>query len=398
MSKSKSKKADKIQHLHGNLFRVHKSLILYAEPVEVEDMEAFSNPRRTMVNGVLTGNGLTKIEMDELRNAIRTEGLHHPLMLRGVKMGEPMVLLNGERRKRCIDLLTANKELCLDPASQTEVPAQDLYEYIECRILQDIDDKTAFKHAFSSNDRAVGIGEGATVALIRSWRKHRWSDDDILSVTGKSITWLRDSDLLVRLDKKTFAALAANEINRTVAIKLAKIKDTKQRQGALAKSREFAAKRLHALQEKNNVDLAEANEAAEVAEAQMELAQFEGKPAELKRAKNRHRRAKNKIDSTQNQKDKLSSRPVQATIKDFDKAHNEEIPKELTPTKIKKHHINSLRRIIDSGNHDYIAGWMDYWWRHGVLGGERDIAKLMERYEMLKHPKTYNRPIGLRGK
>jgi hypothetical protein len=41
---------------------------------------------------------------------------------------------------------------------------------------------------------------------------------------------------------------------------------------------------------------------------------------------------------------------------------------------------------------------MDYWWRHGVLGGERDIAKLMERYEMLKHPKTYNRPIGIRGK
>ena len=47
-----SKKIDKVQHLHGNLYRVHRSLIAYADPVE--DMVSFCNPRRTMVNGVLT--------------------------------------------------------------------------------------------------------------------------------------------------------------------------------------------------------------------------------------------------------------------------------------------------------------------------------------------------------
>lgn len=380
---SNSKKADKIQHLHGNLYRVHSSLIAYAEPVELENMVAFSNPRRTMVNGVLTGKGLTKIEMDELREAIRTEGLHHPLMLRCVEMGKPMVLLNGERRKRCIDKLKSDKQVCLDPASGTEVPAQDLYEYVECRILKDIDDKTAFKHAFSSNERAVDIGEGATVALIRSWRKHKWSDDDILGVTGKSITWLRDSDLLVHLDKKTFSALAANEINRTVAIKLAKIKDTKDRQVALVRSREFAAKRLQSLQEKINIDLVEAEEAAEVAESQMALAEYRGNSVEHGRAKNRHRRAKRKIDTTQIKKEQLDGRNIQATVKDLDNAQDE-IPKGLTPAKIRKHHIGSLRAIIDRGTHDFIAGWMDFWWRHGVLAGERNLERLMERYERMK--------------
>jgi hypothetical protein len=391
MSKSKSK--DKIQHLHGNLYRVHSSLIAYAEP---HANIAFSNPRRTMVNGVLTGKGFTKTEMDELRSAIRTEGLHHPLMLRCVEMGKPMALLNGERRKRCIDKLKADKEVCLDPASGKDIPARDLYEYVECRILKDIDDKTAFKHAFSSNERAVDIGEGATVALIRSWRKQKWSDEDILGVTGKSITWLRDSDLLVKLDNKTFAALAANEINRTVAIKLAKIKDTNARQAALAKSREFAARRLKALQEKNNIDLAEAEKAAEVAEAQMELAEFKGKPVEVNRARKRHSRAKRKIDTTQTKRDALEQRNPQATIKDLNNAQ-EEIPKGLTPAKIRKHHIGDLPGIIAAANHEYIAGWMDYWWRYGVLGGERNIELLMERYER-KHPKTFGRPIGLRGR
>lgn len=373
--------SNKIQHLHGNLYRVHSSLIVYTDTVN--DTTAFSNPRRTMVNGVLTGKGFTKIEMDELRDAIRTEGLHHPLMLRCVEMEQPMVLLNGERRKRCIDKLMADNELCLDPDSGKQVPAQKLYEYIECRILKDIDDKTAFKHAFSSNERAVDIGEGATIALIRSWRKHKWSDDDILNVTGKSITWLRDSDLLVNLDKKTFSALAANEINRTVAIKLAKIKDTKDRQTALAKSRTYAAKRLLALQEKINEDLADAEKAAEIAESQMELAEYKEKPTEVNRARNRHRRAQIKINATQTKREVLDSRIPQATIKDLDKAQ-EEIPKGLTPAKIKKHHIGDLKEILASGAHDYIAGWMDYWWRYGVLGGERNIRILMEQYEKMK--------------
>jgi len=373
-----SKKIDKVQHLHGNLYRVHRSLIAYADPVE--DMVSFCNPRRTMVNGVLTGKGLSLNEMSELREAIRTEGLHHPLMLRCIDIDKPMALLNGERRKRSIDKLIADKTPCLDPASGDMVPAHILYEYVECRILKNLDDKMAFKHAFSSNERAVDIGEGATVALIRSWRKHKWSDDDILGVTGKSITWLRDSDLLVNLDDKTFTALAGNEINRTVAIRLAKIKSIKERQVALAKSRQYAAQRLKALQEKNNEDLAEAEKLAEVAEAQIELAEFRGKPAEKVRAARRHTRATRKIVATQGKQEELNGRNLQATTKDLDKAQ-EEIPKALTPAKISKHHISSLRRILESGEHNYLAGWMDYWHRFGVLAGERDIEKLMGQYE-----------------
>ena len=80
MSAIKEKQEDTI-HLHGNLYRVRLDKIHFAESGDDADILTFKNPRHILGN---SSKGFSKEEMSELREAIRTEGLKDPLLLRWV--------------------------------------------------------------------------------------------------------------------------------------------------------------------------------------------------------------------------------------------------------------------------------------------------------------------------
>jgi hypothetical protein len=290
--------------------------------------------------------------------------------------------LNGERRKLCIDKLISDEAECYDPANKKWVPAATLYDFIPCNILIDIDEKEKYKVAFSANERAVDIGEGATVILIREWRQMGWQDPDIQRATEKSITWLRDTESLLALDDHTFEALVLGEINRTVALELAKIADKKERIRRLEKSREYAALRLESVQKSIQDEVSEAEEVAEISDAQIRHAELTG--GDTVKAEARKARAERKLVRKVTQASKLSSKRVQVTIKDLDKANADMQgdAKALTMAKIQKHHIGDLTIIAEEGGkHADKAALMLFWWQNGVLAGNRDLRIIFDEFD-----------------
>jgi len=396
---TKVNEAEPVQHLHGTLYRVKADLIKVAD-IELDATNGeFHNPRCTLIDGVPTGRGLSKVEMDELREAIRTEGLQNPPTLRGKSNlgSSPLIVLNGERRFRCITKLRKDNAQCFDPADGTYKPARELYDYIDARILINIDDKTAYKHAFSGNERAVDIGEGATVALIRQWRKFGWKDEDIMTITGKSITWLRDTDLLISLDETSFNALHSEEINRTVALQLAKVKDVKDRHGRLAEARRFANERMLSLQQKVEKDLDYLNEQNELTKAQITEAEIIGNKQLKARATEAAKTLAAKLEEKTAEAEELNTKTAKVTSKDLDKANvacKTGEDKRLTYAKGAKLWIPALEQIIASGGKDeegtdlnisvddaklVYSIWMD-----GIEKGERDILKLLQAHQKTK--------------
>lgn len=337
--------------LSGNLYRVPVELIVYAED---GDLVGFVNPRKVMVGGKPQANGFSPEEMNELREAIRMEGLQHPLLLHKrdkESHKELLAIINGERRKRCIDRLIKENTPCFDPTTNKFVPARELYDYVECRVYFNLTPKAAYKYAFSSNERAVGIGEGATVALIRQWKKDGWPEEDLQEVTGKSITWFRDTLRLTRLDERSFAALCNNEINRTVALCLSKIDNEEERLKRLMRARDFAAQRIRTLQEKCDMDLHDAEAAAEVAESQVAYADHLGNETMKKEVVEKHKRAGDRVITLKGKQEELQSKTVKVTGKDLDKAAGEveDIVKRLTFAKIEKCWVGDLHRLKQGG-------------------------------------------------
>jgi Skp family chaperone for outer membrane proteins len=379
--------------LGGNLFRVHNSVVDYADGQPDQGGLKFINPRRIIANATQASMGLDKESMDELREALRTEGLQNPLTLNGKgNLGSGrLVLLNGERRKRCLDKLVKDNVECYDQANDKWVPAAELYEYIECRIHSNINIKQKYKHAFSGNDKARGIGEGATIALVKMWRtaEEPWSDEDIMQVTGKSITWLRDTDLLINLDATTFEALVSGGINRTVALELAKEDDPQVRLARFHKASTLAAQRMTALIEKTDGKIQEYRELAEQAEADLAAQSLMGTAKGRKSAQQRLKREQSKLDTTVKNQQNLQTRNPQVTRKDLDKADSAlgtAESKMLTFAKIEKHWYAESDALL-SENADVPEGIFDsdlrlvkLLWEEGIQKGERDIVVLLQMH------------------
>lgn len=354
-----TEKIDGIQHLNGNLYRVRNTLINFTEQGEPNNGLTFSNPR--LINGNPKPKGFSKEEMNELREAIRTEGLANPLLLRWSEVDNKRKLqvVGGERRKRCIDKLITSDADCFDPATESWMKASKVYEYIDVRI-NEMDDQTAFKNAFSENDTSVGIGDGATIGLIAEFRKAGWTDDEILKTTGKSISWLRDTDILLSLDEKTFAALTSEEINRSSALELAKIEDVQTRTEHLHLAEQFAVSRIKALKEKLTHEVESAETKAELAKAaavEAVIRNNDEDAAEKEKAKQEKAlaRAAKKKQEIENLDENM---PV-ITGKDLHKAKNKiaskdetisdeelEDGKALTNAKIAKYWYEPLAKII----------------------------------------------------
>lgn len=384
VSENFAKSMDGVKHLHGNLYRVKRNLIQLAEPGfnPSEKSLKFANPRYVRTTkGKPVGKGLAKEEMEELRNAIRTEGLENPLRLRFVdgKEGSVLEVVNGERRKRNIDKLCKDNEDCYDPASEEIKKAGVLYDSIDCRINR-MDDRTAFKYSFSDGERAIDIGEAATVSFVRHLRRCGEDNESIVELTGKSITWVKETDELIALDNKTFEALNSEEINRKVALSLAEIANTKERLAKLAQVKQSAIIRLEKLQEKIDEEVEKAEDQQEIARAEKREAEITGGDTEA--AEEVETEAKKKVTKKKKEQKKVSQRKPKATGKDL--GEDERTP--LTRSKIEKSWYEPLPAIIRKRDEeiDVEDARLAKLLCEGIFKGERDVLKLLKQHKKNK--------------
>jgi hypothetical protein len=332
--------------LYGNLYRVPIASVSFAP--EKGDGFSFFNPR--LIDG--GQKGFSKEEMDELREAIRTEGLENPLSLR--RLEDSLQLISGERRLRCLLKLIKDDADCWQPSTGEWVKASILYEFVEARIGE-YDDQTAWKLAISANERAIGIGESATISLVRQLRTAEYTDKQIMGITGKSITWLKDTDLLNTLDKATLDALAADQINRTVAIDLAKIEDINERLDLLDTARSVALGRLASVRKKLEKEVNASESKADMAKAKAVVADHRGDDKAAAEAKERAEELEVKADEKRKEKEKLENGQARVTSKDLQKAKSNKKKAEgndggekvaLTKAKIKKHWLDVCVQLI----------------------------------------------------
>lgn len=384
---------DGVIHLYGNLYRMRLDLIHFADTVE-KDVLSFKNPRLMLAGS--KPKGFSKEEMSELRESVRTIGLENPMILRPVEFEGKTILqlISGERRTRCCQKLVKDDADCYNPATGKYVKASDLYEYVEVRINH-LDDRAAWKSAYSSNDKAVDIGDGATIALIREWRNAGWTDDEILETTGKSISWLRDTDVLIGLDEETFDALKNEQINRSVALEFAKIEDVNERLETLKSALNFASTRLQEIKKKLAKAADNAEDKLELAEAQKAAAELGGdkkakEKAEVKATKLAARVAKKKA-AADDESTKVNSKDLQkarSSVKKTGNSHAGEDAKALTRNKIQKHwyapcaaHVKGAEESDDFDNED---ARLVILLSESIEKGNEDIFKILKHHKKMK--------------
>lgn len=325
-----------------DLYEVDFDSVIVADPGFGKDSDVkFHNPRFSL--GTKDAVGLDRESMNELKESIRSQGLFNPLVCRQVD--DSIILVAGERRYRAIASLIQKNELCFDPGTDKMVPAKELYGKIQCRIRK-LNDIEALTEAFAENDRAKNIGEGATVGFVKYLRNHGCDSETILAITGKSISWLADTDLLVGLDEKTFESLAKNEINRSAALELVKIEDIEERVSRLEDARQRLNARIGKLKASATKALQKAKQKVELAEAEADVAKIVGEGSE--EAEQKIAKAKQKAQKKQEHVSKIDGK-AKITTKDIRGAAKDagvEEKKPLTSVKIRKMWLDPLTNII----------------------------------------------------
>jgi len=397
-----------IIHLHGDLYRVRHDLIEYAsegfDPASTEFV--FQNPRHISdgtESGKTIGHGFSKEAMDELREAIRTEGLDHPLVCRWLPGNQKVQIVAGERRKRCLDKLRKDKETVFDPTTQQMVSAADHYNFIECRISE-MDEKTALKRSISETETGKSFGEGALVLLVRHLRTCGMDDKEILATMSKSPSWLKQSDDILKLDEKCFKSFCTDKINRTVALQLVNIPDVTKRIQLLGKASEIAQQRIAQEIKKLDAQIEGAQTDLEHAEGEAAAADVQGTPAQKKRAMKKVRAARDKVTTKQKAKETAKGKGTAKVIdKDLRKAakssgtdgDDEAVkPKSLTGVKVKKHYVDILASIIRRGGKTEDGEEVEFEIEELQLAktiseciykGEADVLKALAQYTTGKH-------------
>lgn len=359
------------------------NLALVALDCIVTETADFKNPRRA--SSAVQPKGYAPEEMEELRNAIKNEGLEHPLSIRAWAGKKKYVVLNGERRFRCLQKLIADKEMCYDPATKQNRPADQLYKSVCCRVHSDITDDVAYQLAFSTNDRACDIGETATVAVVRHFYQDlKWSEAQILKVTGKSKPWLAETIAIIKLDQTTWDSFAAGRINRSVAAALAQ-KTERERVASLEAVIEVQKHRVENMRAVLQQGVTNLSERWAIAKAdatvQSKIATTTAEKNKAAQLANSAKAIEQTLAKKKSELQSVTTRP--ASMKDFAAAEKQvnDIANELTFNKIQKCHIAKLSAIINpTPEQAVLIAFMRHWWQNGVLKGEQDFGKILRSF------------------
>ena len=227
----------RIKHLYGALHLVPFEMIEVSDPNVGSEGYQFSNPRLMTEQGQ---TDLMDLEMSSvLREDIKNKTLRAPLICRVVD-GEKIQLGGGERRYRSLSYLIDKNEFVKDPSSvnvdrkgnkeYSYKLAGEVYKDVLCQIYNTESDIEALAYSYSENACRKNLNDGHDVAILMELRRHKATDDQILSVLQKNKMWLRDTDSLVKkLDPATLNELLEGRITRQAAAKLSEIDDIDDR-------------------------------------------------------------------------------------------------------------------------------------------------------------------------
>jgi hypothetical protein len=352
----------KLLDSEGFAYEVPLSSIRYAEP-PTDDK---SGEYRWYNYRHVTKNGLGDEEMKALRNSIRDLGLlNKPLCCWAVDdNGIPFPkLLAGERRVRSLRTLVEENKKVFSIAKNVYVPAQDVYSHLIVTIRSIADDDEALSLAWGSEDRE-DWGDSAKTRMVMELRKAGKDDKDILRITRKSTSWLRDEDLLAGLDEDTYTAYDRGTINRTVALKLCRIDDLEERKQLLEEiHKEALADRQRQINElKSAVNKAET--AALIAEGKDVITESDGDTEHRSKSRKKVESLKARAAKKKIKLEKIKEKPVQAKSTHINRVAKKRMDangvagakpvvdvKVLTPAKIIKQ-LGVIERSIKSGGKD----------------------------------------------
>ena len=314
---------DDVLHLHGNLYRVRRTRIRLAKSgVSVENGRLrYGNPRWfTNKSGDLEARGIESSKMEELKASIKNSGLDNPIRVRPVGSEAPYLeIVNGERRFRCISDLCESDYKCHSPESGAELPASEVYEWVDCRI-ESMDDKTALGIALKTNETSEVIGDLASLQVVRTLREAGYDDQEILLSTGKSLSWLRETDKIIGLDSTCLSHFENDQITRKAAIQLALIGNAEERLSLLEQIVDIARDRKTSRIKTLDKKLKKADQDMEVNNAVSELAAEDGETEEAEKHAIKSEDAKKRAKKTREELNNVADKPPKADARDIKKA------------------------------------------------------------------------------
>jgi len=345
---------DDIEHLHGNLFRVRRSRIRMAHAgVRVEQGRlVYGNPRWFLNrDGQPEARGIVEeSKMDELRSSIQNSGLDNPIRLRPIVSDRESFLeiVNGERRFRCIERLCDDGSPCHDPSSAEMAPAEEVFEWVDCRIEQ-MDDRAALAVALKTNETSELIGDLASIEVVKAFRRAGHDDADILSATGKSVSWLRETDRIIGLDEVCLDCFEKDKITRKAALQLALIENAEERIGLLEEIISVARGRHESRIRSLDKQIEDAEAKALINNAAAEVAREVGEHEQAKKLSAAGDRAKKKVERARGEREKASARSPKADARDINRVRS---PKALSHSRIRSDYIELIEKIIDGEGFD----------------------------------------------
>jgi len=380
---------DDIRHLHGNLFRVRRALVRVAKPgLSVREGEiVYGNPRWFRNGrGDLEARGVESSKMEELRESIRSSGLDNPIRLRPI-YGEDahLEVVNGERRFRCIEGLCDENSRCYDSGAGDNAPASVVYEWIDCRI-EDLDDKEALAIALKTNETSEVIGDQASIQVVKTLRDAGYDDQEVLKATGKSLSWLRETDRIISLDEVCLGHFEEDHITRKAAIQLALIENAEERiqilEGILSIARDRHSSKIRSLDKA--VDDAEKKELISKSAAKVAMSIGDEEQAEELEAAGA--RAAKKAAKAKEERQKASSKPPKADVKDIKKVKASKAPEPHPAGSIHSVYLEKIQEIIENDGFDdegdslgvdvgilvAVSGVLE-----AIAAGEEDVASVL---------------------
>jgi len=331
------------KHLHGNLYKIRFDKIRTA-PDGIYDEDGtfkFGNPRFIQTSdGKIEAKGLDKPRMEELRDSISTEGLENPLRLRLLEENGEVYfqVVNGERRYRSLSKLIKDDADCY-VFNNAPQPASKVFEWVDCRV-DILSDEEALKYALRPQETGESIGEAAKIFVVKMLRNLNKTDQEIINFTGKSVTWLRETDKLLTLDENTFKSLEREEINRRVALSLSEIEDVSSRLEKLSILKDSASKRIENKKQQLRQELQRHEDDVEIVEATSMLGSYDDESFDSSVDEEKIEKKKQKILDTQNELEKLSQVTPTVNAKDLQSIEETALP--ISLSKIKKYWYKSL--------------------------------------------------------
>lgn len=279
-TRSESLQANHIRLLRGsedNQFPLipRESIQVVERPEEGhESDQLFYNPRsiESMASEVMT----------KLRESIRRDGLHNPMMVRafteGSLPGTPIIrveLVAGERRWRSIDALCEENSLVYDWRSKEMRPAQDVYGHIPCEVFYNISDEEALRHAWTENDERENLSITDEIHLVERLTRRGLLQDEIAELLGTNVTWVSQTvNFRKELPAAAFQRLSIGKISRHVAVQiLGYNKNDRDR---------LVSEAIHVEEEERATALNDIREEAENAEDQEDILNLRARQARVR--------------------------------------------------------------------------------------------------------------------